>query len=215
MLPSGLVDRLPSSPKYFALMFQRMFSTGLALRDSGPQGFHFPIGMNHRSTSSSPTWTQTGGGPASSPVSGEAVNGVLDSGMVRADCSSRGSLRLNHERRYHDWKRSYGKDEAVSMRKSYYGSLVVVGVLSCLEVFFVLCGCIARQGNTDAYGAYDKFLHGFWGNQLNCGKLMPFLEGKASILFHCQTTGPVVPPGERDRILGHDVSCEVGQASLY
>jgi hypothetical protein len=78
------------------------------------------------------------------------------------------------------------------MRKPYYGSLVHVGVLGCLEVFFVLCGCIARQGNTDAYRAYDEFLHGFWGNQLNCGKLMPFLEGKASILFHCQRAGPVV-----------------------
>jgi hypothetical protein len=58
-----------------------------------------------------------------------------------------------------------------------------VGILSCPEVFFVLRGRIARQDSTDAYGAYNELLHGFWGNQLNRGKLMPFLDGKASILF--------------------------------
>jgi hypothetical protein len=100
-----------------------------------------------------------------------------------AGCSSRESFRLNNERRYHDWKRPYGKDEAVPMREPHYGPLVHVGVLSWLEVFFVLRGCIARQSSTDAYGGYDELLHGFWGNQLNRGELMPFLDGKASILF--------------------------------
>jgi hypothetical protein len=97
----------------------------------------------------------------------------LASGMVQAGCSFRESFRLNNERRYHDWKRPYGKDEAVPMREPDYGPLVQVGVLSCLEVFFVLRGYIARQGSTDAYGGDDELLHGFWGNQLNRGKLMP------------------------------------------
>jgi hypothetical protein len=47
-------------------------------------------------------------------------------------------------------------------------------------VFFVLRWCIARQGSTEAYGGYDEFLHGFWGNQLNRGKLLLFLGRKAS-----------------------------------
>src|SRR5580692_6821997 len=81
---------------------------------------------------------------------------VWTSGMVHAGRSSRESFRLNNERRYHDWKRPYGKDEAVPMRKPHYSPLVHVGVLSCLEVFFVLRGCIARQGSTEAYGGYDK-----------------------------------------------------------
>ena len=114
--------------------------------------------------------------------------------MVYAGCRSRESFRLNNERRYHDWKRPYGKDKAVPMREPKYGPLVRVGVLSCLEVFFVLRGCIARQGSTDAYGGYDELLHGFWGNQLSRGKLMPFLDGKASILFllASSTLAPVV-----------------------
>jgi hypothetical protein len=114
--------------------------------------------------------------------------------MAYAGCSSRESFRLNNERRYHDWKRPYGKDEAVPMREPHYGPLVHVGVLSCLEVFFVLRGCIAHQSSTDAYGGYDELLHGFWGNQLNHGKLMPFLDGKASILFllASSTLAPVV-----------------------
>ena len=41
MVPSVIVDRLPSSPKHFIMMFQRMFPPGLALRASEPQGFHF------------------------------------------------------------------------------------------------------------------------------------------------------------------------------
>ena len=89
--------------------------------------------------------------------------------MVHAGCSSRESFRLNNERRYHDWKRPYGKDEAVPMREPHYGPLVQVSVLSCLEVFFILRGCNARQGSTKAYGTYDELLHGFWGNQLNRG----------------------------------------------
>jgi hypothetical protein len=48
-------------------------------------------------------------------------------------------------------------------------------------VFFVLCGRIARQGSSQEYGDYDELLHGIWGNQLNRGKLLPFLSGKASI----------------------------------
>jgi hypothetical protein len=92
---------------------------------------------------------------------------VGTSGMVHAGYSSRQSFRLNNERRYHDWKRPYGKDEAVPMREPHYGPLVHVGVLSCLEVFFILRGCIARQGSTDAHGGYDEILHGFWGKQLN------------------------------------------------
>ena len=82
--------------------------------------------------------------------------------MVHAGCSSRESFRLNNERRDHDRKRAYGKDEAVPMREPDYGPLVQVGVLSCLEVFFVLRGCNARQGSTKAYGTYDELLHGFW-----------------------------------------------------
>ena len=88
---------------------------------------------------------------------------VWTSGMVHAGCSSRESFRLNYERRYRDWKRPYGKDVAVPMREPQYGPLVHMGVLGCLEVFFVLCGCIARQGSTDAYGGYDELLHGFCG----------------------------------------------------
>ena len=87
--------------------------------------------------------------------------------MVHAGCSSRESFRLNNERRDHDRKRAYGKDEAVPLREPNDGPLVHVGVLSCREVFFVLRGCIARQGSTDAYGGYDEILHGFRGKQLN------------------------------------------------
>ena len=125
--------------------------------------------------------------------------------MVHAGCSSRESFRLNNERRYHDWERPYGKDEAVPMREPHYGPLVHVSVLSCLEVFFVLRGCIARQSSTDAYGGYDELLHGFWGNQLNRGKLMPFLDGKASILFllASSTLTPVVQAAGSN-------SCEFG-----
>jgi hypothetical protein len=53
--------------------------------------------------------------------------------------------------------------------------------LSCLDVFFVVRWCIDRQGSTDGYGGYDELLHGFLGNQLNRGKLLLFLGGKASI----------------------------------
>jgi hypothetical protein len=48
-------------------------------------------------------------------------------------------------------------------------------------VFFVLPWCIARQGSTETYCGYDEILHGFWANQLNRGKLLLFLGGKASI----------------------------------
>jgi hypothetical protein len=58
--------------------------------------------------------------------------------------------------------------------------LVDGGILSCLDVFFVLRWCIARQGSTEAYGGYDELLHGFWGNQLNRGKLLLFPGGKAN-----------------------------------
>jgi hypothetical protein len=59
--------------------------------------------------------------------------------------------------------------------------LVGGGVLSWLDVFFILRGRIARQGSTEAYGGYYELLHSFWGNQLNRGKLLLFLGGKASI----------------------------------
>ena len=82
--------------------------------------------------------------------------------MVHAGCSFRGRFRLNNERRYHDWKRPYGKDETVPVREPHYGPLVRVGVPSCPEAFFVLRGRIARHGN-DAYGGYDELVHGFSG----------------------------------------------------
>jgi hypothetical protein len=88
---------------------------------------------------------------------------VRTSGMVDAGCSFRGSFRLNNERRYHDWKRPDGKDEAVPMREPHYGPLVCGGVLSCLEVFFILRGCNTRQGSTNANGSYDEPLHGLLG----------------------------------------------------
>jgi hypothetical protein len=88
---------------------------------------------------------------------------------------------LNNQRRYNNTKRPYGKDEAVPIGEPHYGPLVDGGVLCCLDVFFVLRWCIARQGSAEVYGGYDELFHGFWGNQLNRGKLLPFLSGKASI----------------------------------
>ena len=52
------------------------------------------------------------------------------------------------------------------------------GVLSYLDVFFVLRWRIVRQGSTEAYGGYDELFHSFWGNQLNRGKLLLFLGAK-------------------------------------
>jgi hypothetical protein len=49
-------------------------------------------------------------------------------------------------------------------------------------VFFVLRWRIARQGSTEAHGRYDEIFHCLkGGNQLNRGKLLLFLGGKASI----------------------------------
>jgi hypothetical protein len=87
------------------------------------------------------------------------------------------------------------------MREPHYGPLVHGGVLSCLDVFFVLRVYIARQGGAEAYGGYDELLHGFWGNQLNRGKLLPFLGGKASILF--LLARPLVPGRTRASLEKH------------
>jgi hypothetical protein len=170
------IKRRPSSPKHFAIMFQRILSTGLALRASQPQGFHFlqPVvtrskhsgvlrvglrlatdNVHHerhltdftpakaprnalhsralipirhllehkpflfegtRIGTTECTISLTKGGCNGSPRHlGSAekwdspdVDGLLDSGMVYASCSFRGSFRLNKERRYHDGKRPYG-----------------------------------------------------------------------------------------------------------
>ena len=75
----------------------------------------------------------------------------------------------------------YGKDEAVPIGEPHYGPLVDVGVLSCLDVFFVFRWRVARQGSTEACGDYDELLHDFWGNRPNRGKLLLSLGDKASI----------------------------------
>jgi hypothetical protein len=56
-------------------------------------------------------------------------------------------------------------------------------VLGCPDVFLVLRWCIARQGSTEEYDSYDKLFHNVWGSRLNCGKLLLFLGGKASMKF--------------------------------
>jgi hypothetical protein len=48
-------------------------------------------------------------------------------------------------------------------------------------VFFVFRRRIARQGSTEACGGYDELFTASGGNQLNRGKLLLFLGGKASI----------------------------------
>jgi hypothetical protein len=66
------------------------------------------------------------------------------------------------------------------MREPHYGPLVQVSVLSCPEVFFVLRGCIARQGSTDAYGGYDKLLHGFLGKHFISAGIVHTRAGRLS-----------------------------------
>jgi hypothetical protein len=44
----------------------------------------------------------------------------------------------------------------------HYDPVVHKGVLSCLDVFFVLRWRIARQGSTEAYGGYNELFHGFY-----------------------------------------------------
>jgi hypothetical protein len=123
--------------------------------------------------------------------------------MVQPGCGSCGNFRLNNERRYHDWKRPDGNDEAVPLREPHDGSLVGVGGL---KVLFVLPGCIARQGSTDAYGGYDELLRGFWGNRVNRGRIIPFLDGKQAFYFcgnrqlNCQRRGLRDVTGYRKQI---------------
>ena len=72
-------------------------------------------------------------------------------------------FHVDYGRRQNDRKWPYGKDTAVPIGESQYGAMVGGGVLGGLDVFFVLPWCVARQGSAEAYGGYDKILHGFCG----------------------------------------------------